>query len=129
MGGDRSRICEYANGAGVETKAPWAHGFCSDGHGAGTTEVGSFLANPFGLYDMIGNVGEWTLDCATLSYVDAPTDGSPRRRGLCSSRVVRGGSWFHGARDLRFSARQRPGTRESNDFTGFRVVRTVEYTD
>ena len=126
IGREDSRLCEYANGAGRETDAEWSHAFCADGQATGTSEVGRYLANPFGLYDTIGNVGEWTRDCATLSYVDAPTDGSAREQGLCSSRIVRGGSWFHGAVDLRFSARHRSGTRESNDFTGFRVVRAIE---
>jgi len=72
---------------------------------------------------MIGNVGEWVLDCNTLNLRDAPVDGSSDARGSCSQRIVRGGSWFSGPDDLRYSVRgvQRRGDR--NDFTGFRVVR------
>jgi formylglycine-generating enzyme required for sulfatase activity len=75
---------------------------------------------------MIGNVGEWTLDCNTLNLRDAPTDGGADLRGSCNQRAVRGGSWFSGPADLRYTARlmQRRGDR--NDFTGFRVVRKIE---
>ena len=125
IGGAPNRICQFANGAGIETGANWAHRFCQDQHPVGTAPVGSYEANAFGLHDVIGNVAEWTQDCASLSYIDAPTDGSPLTRGMCSNRIVRGGGWFNGAADLRFAARTRLGTRRSNDFTGLRVVREI----
>src|SRR6185312_4633370 len=56
--------------------------------------VGSFAANAFGLYDMLGNVWEWVEDCYFPSYApDAPADATPRRGGECATHVVRGGSW------------------------------------
>jgi formylglycine-generating enzyme required for sulfatase activity len=58
-----------------------------------TTKVGIFPANPFGLYDMCGNVREWCEDGWHENYINAPTDGrawtSPSIR-----RVLRGGSWY-----------------------------------
>jgi formylglycine-generating enzyme required for sulfatase activity len=91
-----------------------------------TLPVGSFKANAFGVHDVIGNVGEWTLDCMNLSYLDAPADGSAWSRGICSSRMTRGGSWITGTRDIRLPARFNLKTGDRNDFTGFRLVRIVE---
>lgn len=61
----------------------------------GTTEVGSFeFANPFGLYDMHGNVWEWCLDHWHDSYTGAPTDGrSWDVEGNRFRHILRGGSW------------------------------------
>jgi formylglycine-generating enzyme required for sulfatase activity len=87
--------------------------------------VGSFPANSFGIQDSIGNVAEWTQDCMSLSYHDAPADGSANNRGLCNSRVTRGGSWFSGARESRLTARFNLKAGDRNDFTGFRVVREL----
>jgi formylglycine-generating enzyme required for sulfatase activity len=58
-----------------------------------TGPVGSFAANGFGLYDMVGNVREWTEDCYHDTYSGAPPDGSAWiEGGNCYHRVVRGGS-------------------------------------
>ena len=59
-----------------------------------TSEVGSYPANAWGLYDMHGNVWEWVEDCWNESYEGAPTDGTPWLQDNCGWRVVRGGSWF-----------------------------------
>jgi formylglycine-generating enzyme required for sulfatase activity len=126
IGGDKNGLCKYANAAGTESGVQWAHAECPDQHAVGTAPTGSYEANAFGLYDVIGNAAEWTQDCVNLSYIDAPADGSSWESGLCSSRVVRGGSWFHGEGDLRLPARSRLRARDSNDFTGFRIVREIE---
>ena len=56
-----------------------------------TTEVGSYPANPFGLYDTHGNVWEWVEDCWNDGYEGAPDDGSAWTSGdCCSSGAARG---------------------------------------
>ncbi|WP_420463598.1 formylglycine-generating enzyme family protein [Candidatus Palauibacter sp.] len=84
-GESESGQCRYANGDDDYVS-------CTDGH-AYTAPVGSFAPNVFGLYDVIGNVLEWTQDCSNGSHAGAPTDGSAWQSGECGSRVLRGGSW------------------------------------
>jgi formylglycine-generating enzyme required for sulfatase activity len=58
-----------------------------------TTVVGSFPANPFGLYDMHGNVWEWCADQWHPNYDNAPVDGRAWTVAGTKSHVIRGGSW------------------------------------
>ncbi len=97
---------------------------CEDEH-VETAPVGSFLPNPFGLHDVLGNVWEWTLDCWNESYSGAPEDGRAWGEGDCSRRVLRGGSWNNYPGSLRLANRNRysPGYRSFS--LGFRVVRTI----
>lgn len=124
--GDPARVCQFANVAGGESGFRWQHADCADGVAIETLPVGSLRPNAFGLYDTIGNVSEWTLDCMNLSYLDAPADGSAWSRGICSSRMTRGGSWFTGTREIRLPARFNLKNGDRNDFTGFRVVRKID---
>jgi formylglycine-generating enzyme required for sulfatase activity len=78
--------------------------------------VGSFAANGYGLFDMAGNVSEWCRD----RYVPLRR-GGPFKSGPL--RLLKGGSWISGARDLRGAARQSAPTRYADGFIGFRVVR------
>ena len=91
-------------------------------HYEGTTEVGKFQPNAFGLYDMHGNVSEWCLDHWHENYEGAPTDGSAWVTGGDSAlRVRRGGSWAYGPRNCRSAYRFRNGPVDCNDRVGFRV--------
>lgn len=124
-GGSAAALCAFANGAAQESGLQWANKDCLDPAGDRTMPAGTLAPNMFGLYDMFGNVAEWTLDCNTLNLRDAPSDGGADQRGSCNQRVTRGGSWFSGPSDLRYTARMMQRRGDSNDFTGFRVVRNV----
>ena len=90
-----------------------------------TTPVGTFAPNAFGLYDVHGNVWEWTEDCWHDDYGGAPSDGMAwTRNGDCGRRVLRGGSWIDYPRDLRSANRYGSiaGSRVAG--AGFRVRRS-----
>jgi formylglycine-generating enzyme required for sulfatase activity len=84
-----------------------------------------FPANPFGLYQVHGNVWEWVKDCWHEVYEGAPTDGSPWVEKGCTLRVLRGGSWNTELAGLRAASRGRfPHERWDSDI-GFRVARML----
>jgi TonB family protein len=93
-----------------------------------TVPVNGFNANPYGLYNMHGNVWEWTQDCWHENYAGAPTDGSAWTTGCRGNyRVLRGGSWNGGPADLRSAYRFRyfPVSRSFNN--GFRLARDLSF--
>ena len=90
-----------------------------------TVPVGRFPANAFGLYDVHGNVWEWTQDCWNKSYAGAPSNGGAWERGACSGRVLRGGSWVNAPRYLRSAYRFRGSAGDRYDNLGFRLARTL----
>jgi formylglycine-generating enzyme required for sulfatase activity len=126
---------EYATRAGTQTAYPWGDAIRKDNancagcgsqwNGKETAPVGSFAANGFGLYDMVGNVWEWTQDCYHGSYNGAPTDGSAWTSGDCYLRVLRGGSWRNTPRGLRSALRDWLASDSRLDLHGFRVGRTL----
>jgi formylglycine-generating enzyme required for sulfatase activity/uncharacterized caspase-like protein len=88
-----------------------------------TLPVDLFGANPFGLYQVHGNVHEWTEDCWRPSYVGAPNDGSPRNQSECTARSLRGGSLIDGPSALRSAARSGFSAENRSEHIGFRVAR------
>ncbi|MDQ3818801.1 MAG: bifunctional serine/threonine-protein kinase/formylglycine-generating enzyme family protein [Acidobacteriota bacterium] len=86
-----------------------------------TTPVGSFQPNPFGLYDMHGNVWEWCEDWYHKNYTGAPSDGSAWDDGGVY-KVVRGGSWLSNGIGLRSAVRDKLDPEFRLPFVGFRVV-------
>ncbi len=88
-----------------------------------TTEVGSFPANAFGLYDVHGNVWEWCEDVYHENYDGAPIDGTAWiTGGDQNSRLLRGGSWGRFAWFCRSAFRVREVPDVLNAYVGFRVV-------
>jgi eukaryotic-like serine/threonine-protein kinase len=97
-----------------------------------TTLVRSFAPNPFGLYDMHGNLWEWCLDEYANNYRDAPTDGSASgdiiSRAENKQRVMRGGSWGTYAHYCRSSHRDPYTASFRCHYIGVRVVCMLSQT-
>ena len=125
-GESSSDQCRYANGAD-ETARRYHSNLpveaCDDGHYY-TAPVGTYTANAFGLYDVLGNVWEWTRDCWIDNYHNVSGDGSARESGDCSKRVFRGGSWFSGPKFLRSAYRIGESSELRDGGLGFRVCRS-----
>ena len=125
FGNEEAKLCEHGNGADRTSAFLWGNHLCSDGVGVQTAEVGHYKPNAFGLYDMLGNASEWVMDCLQPSYSGAPADGTAWMAGDCKQRVVRGGSWDNGPKDLR-SASRGGYALQGKDNIGFRVARELE---
>ncbi|MDQ1833672.1 formylglycine-generating enzyme family protein [Massilia scottii] len=132
FGDDASQVCRHANIRDFSGNKAIAAligrtgkpAICEDG-AAFTTVVGMYEPNAFGLYDMIGNVGEYVADCEHLNYEGAPTDGSAWTAD-CHKRdspmkIHRGGSY--GARDARTAVRGHAGDENPSSIgEGFRLA-------
>ncbi|HEX5962016.1 MAG TPA: formylglycine-generating enzyme family protein [Rhodanobacteraceae bacterium] len=126
--GTPGRKVENLTGAGDRSPArrSWANAFknYSDGYW-GPAPVMSFLPNPFGLYDIGGNVSEWVADCWHENYVRAPTDGSAWVNPGCDERVIRGGSWGSAPDQDRSAFRMGAAADSRSGRVGFRVARDL----
>ncbi len=91
-----------------------------------TVEVGSFLPNNFGLYDMHGNATEWIEDCWNDAYDDGPSNEAARLSGDCDRRMLRGGSWQDLPMHVRAADRLRYNLGSRNSYMGFRIARTLD---
>jgi formylglycine-generating enzyme required for sulfatase activity len=85
--------------------------------------VGSFSPNAWGLFDMHGNVWEWTSDLHCPYPVQAVLD--PHPACFTSLRVIRGGSWYFGAESARSALRYTHRPQDSGFSIGFRVARSI----
>ena len=125
---------EYAARAGNSTAFWWGDAIgvdravcagCSTGAEDITLPVGSLGANPFGLYDVHGNVWEWTADCWNGTYAGAPGDSVAWTTGECEKRVLRGGSWGIEPIKLRSAHRRGDETTLRSGKRGLRVALTL----
>ena len=152
---------EYAAQGGQGLKYPTADGtldatkanYNEDNHHPDrghVVEVKSYAPNPFGLYDLAGNVWEWCADWYDPEFYSTSPDpdqdpfndqlvigtteptespgftGGPGQAYNGDTKVKRGGSWNFHAATLESSARERDYTFRGNDHFGFRVVTTTE---
>lgn len=119
---------EYACRAGTATSRWWGSDHdpkMANVATEGTTEVGAFPANPWGLFDMIGNALEWVEDRWHGSYRGAPRDGQAWTTGNKTGRVLRGGSWNGNLRYDRADIRVRSRGPTALSWVGLRLARTL----
>jgi formylglycine-generating enzyme required for sulfatase activity len=110
---------------GNDDAATTEHGWYKDNAGGKTHPVGLKSSNPFGLYDMAGNVWQWTQDCYVDSYAKAPTDGRSVELPEACMRVDRGGSWYYPSWLIRLATRERNPPEYRDVIMGFRVAKSM----
>lgn len=93
--------------------------------GKGTAPVGSFRANQLGIGDVLGGVSQWTADCWTANYDNAPPDGAARRTADCESQATRGGDWSSSPWNVSSASRTRAPASKRMNLIGFRVARSI----
>ena len=140
ISGERYRLpseseWEYAARANTKTKYFWGEHWwhCSNcavpRSKIGPAPVKSVAPNQFGLYDVAGNVYEWTEDCYHVHLRRAPKDGSAwvsadEEDASCDFRIIRGGSWRDGYRA--HGSRLWFDRMSKSDDIGFRVARDID---
>ena len=140
-------VCDFsANGYRLPTEAEWEYaaktngqdrftkfsggnnadevGWSAQNSGAEVHEGGQKASNYFDLFDMSGNVFEWTWSWYAPYSYKIPNPFIGPEKG--TDRVIRGGSWFHPSSEMRSTNRQFAKPFKANNYTGFRVVRTAE---
>ena len=127
--GTPTKLVENLTGSGDRSRngRHWSNAFRGyrDGYW-GPAPVMHFASNPFGLYDIDGNVSEWVQDCWHESYVRSPNDGSAWLNPGCSAHVVRGGSWGSSPDQVNSAYRQGTDGSVRSGRIGFRVVRELQ---
>lgn len=103
----------------------YANGATSADNVRRTLPVLNFKPNPQGLYQVHGNVDEWTQDCWNDDNAGNPGDGSARCTGDCARRVLRGGNWDNDPSMLRAAARFGVTADGHSTVIGFRVARSL----
>ena len=120
---------EYAARAGTTTAYSTGDLISADeanyDRNLGTTRsVGSYAANTWSLYDMHGNIWEWTQDCWNDDLRNHSSNGAAMESGDCERRVTRGGSWYDEPRNLRSADRFGGTTSDRSHVIGFRLLKT-----
>lgn len=117
--------CAYANVADMTAKQRWPKwtSFYCDDKFAVASPVGSFKPNQYGLFDMLGNVWQWTQDVySSEAYVKLPKM-NPVYEGSGEYRVMRGGGWSNGPLGIRSSHRVGLSPTFGHHALGFRLVK------
>lgn len=98
---------------------------CADGSYF-TAPVGSWPPNDYGLFDMVGNVREWTLDCWNRRHRNRPSGQDAWLSGNCGQRVIKGSSWLTGGPGMSPAHRLGEPVDAAYNAVGFRVVRELD---
>ncbi len=126
---------EYAATGGKDTKYFWGnnsnklrqYAWYDDNSGGESHDVGQLKPSPWGLYDILGNVGEFTADWYDTNYYatgpNVDPSGPSRSSNSCPSRVRRGGGWSDSAADVRLTARAYSYVEMIQTFHGLRLVK------
>jgi formylglycine-generating enzyme required for sulfatase activity len=127
---------EYAARGGTTTRYWWGDSVgmslanCADCGGTqgsyAPMSVDALRPNPYGLYDMLGGVAQWTADCWFPNYRSAPADAAPRNGKDCEKRVLRGGSFRASHDEITVMYRTNYDASVRYIVNGFRVARDVE---
>jgi len=127
-GNNPDEACKYANVADMAAKKlrpKWTTFYCDDTF-AVSAPVGSFMANGYGLHDMLGNVWEWCEDVYNSeAYIKLPKD-NPEYAGSGEYRVMRGGGWSNGPLGIRSSHRVGLSPDFGHHALGLRLVKSVK---
>ena len=94
--------------------------------GARPLPVQSFAPNPWGLYQVHGNVYDWVEDCWHDNYDGAPSDGSPWMGDNCGAHVLRGGAFSRKPQAARSAARIWFGSSNRLVYMSVRVARALD---
>jgi formylglycine-generating enzyme required for sulfatase activity len=124
-GSDACANSNVADASAAHRYPGWDVFACDDGY-VNTAPVGSFKTSAWGLNDMLGNVFQWTEDCWSPDYTDAPADGSARVDGDCSEHELRGGSWFSTPAYVKANYRNHFAADYRTSSVGIRLVRDIE---
>jgi formylglycine-generating enzyme required for sulfatase activity len=116
-GNNPADACRYANVDDDSHK-------CSDGYKY-ASPVGSFQPNPFGLFDMLGNVWEWVEDVYIADIYGRSDKKNPIYTSGGSNRVIRGGSWGSEPGRVRCASRDNGAPAGRNNDVGFRLLRIL----
>jgi sulfatase modifying factor 1 len=127
FGDDPRDLCQHSNGAEQAVKRAHPNRTvnegCDDG-AANLAEVGKYAQNPWGLFDMHGNVWEWVWDWYDDKYTDNDTvTNDPRGPQNGDLRVLRGASFWSQHWRLRSAVRYWNGPSYTSENTGFRCAR------